>query len=470
MRRIDAGTERRLADAFARSLSAPRERELAVHALFAVLFLAAAAALAVSADAARPLSVPLAAGFVAALAVASRVEFSVGAGYAVPTQVLAVPMLLLLPTPLVPLLTAAAFFLSSVVGALRGQRALARSGLAIGDAWSSLAPAAVLIAYGAQEPAWAQWPVYVLALAAQLVLDGLITLCRMRLAVGVRPRELAAELAIVYRVDVLLAPIGLLAALAAAPAPAAALLVLPLVLLIAILAREREARIAQSLELGRAYRGTALLLRDVLEEDDEYTGRHTEDVVGLSVAVAERMGVDEDVRRATELGALLHDIGKIAIPDSIINKPGPLDAGEWVVMKTHTVEGQRMLDRVGGLLADVGVVVRASHERFDGGGYPDGLVGEAIPLAARIVSACDAYNAMTTDRSYRKALPLEVAARELRANAGTQFDPAVVEALLDVVGAPPEPPAWELAISPPGAAPAPAPSPLPARSGPQPAR
>jgi putative nucleotidyltransferase with HDIG domain len=470
MRRIDAGTERRLADAFARSLRAPRERELAVHALFAVLFLAAAVALAASADAARPLSVPLAVAFVAALAIASRVEFSVGAGYAVPTQVVAVPMLLLLPTPLVPLLTAAGFFGSSVIGALRSERAPARSALAIGDAWSSLAPAAVLVAYGAQQPAWEHWPVYVLALAAQLALDGLVTLCRMRLAVGLRPRELAAELAIVYRVDVLLAPIGLLAALAAVRVPAAALLVLPLVLLIAILAREREARIAQSLELGRAYRGTALLLRDVLEEDDEYTGRHTEDVVGLSVAVAERMGVDEDVRRATELGALLHDIGKIAIPDTIINKPGPLDAAEWVVMKTHTVEGQRMLDRVGGLLADVGVVVRASHERFDGGGYPDGLVGEAIPLAARIVSTCDAYNAMTTDRSYRKALPLEVAARELRANAGTQFDPAVVDALLDVVGAPPESPGWELAISPAGDAPAPAPSALPARSGRRPTR
>ena len=92
-----------------------------------------------------------------------------------------------------------------------------------------------------------------------------------------------------------------------------------------------------------------------------------------------------------------------------------------------------MLERVGGLLARVGVVVRASHERYDGGGYPDGLVGEAIPLAARIVSACDAFNAMTTDRSYRKALSLEVAVGELRKNAGTQFDPDVVDALVAVV-------------------------------------
>jgi putative nucleotidyltransferase with HDIG domain len=243
--------------------------------------------------------------------------------------------------------------------------------------------------------------------------------------------------------------------------------VLPLVGLIALLAREREDRIAHSLELGRAYRGTALLLRDVLEEDDEYTGRHTEDVVGLSVAVAEQMGLDEDVRQSAELGALLHDIGKIAIPDEIINKPGPLDDDEWVIMKTHTIEGQRMLDQVGGLLGDVGIVVRASHERYDGKGYPDGLVGEAIPLASRIVSACDAYNAMTTDRSYRKALPIEVAAGELRKHAGTQFDPDVVAALLAVVSAPPEPeePAFEAVLSPAGAAPAPSPSPLPARPG-----
>jgi hypothetical protein len=452
MRRIDAGTERRLSDAFARSLRAPRERERAVHGLFAALFVVAAVALALLADASRELSVPLAAAFVLALAVVARVEFSVGAGFAVPTQVLAVPMLLLLPTPLVPLLTAGGFVLSSVIEALRGERALSRAAIGVGDAWTSMAPAVVLVLCGVQEPAWSHWPVYLLALGAQLVFDGLITLCRMRLAVGVTAREMAAEMAIVYRVDVLLAPIGLLAAMAAAQQPAAALLVLPLVLLIAILAREREQRIAQSLELGRAYRGTALLLRDVLEEDDEYTGRHTEDVVGLSVQVAEQMHVDEDVRRATELGALLHDIGKIAIPGEIINKPGALDDAEWAIMKTHTVEGQRMLDRVGGLLGDVGVVVRASHERWDGGGYPDGLVGEAIPLAARIVSACDAYNAMTTDRSYRKALPLEVAAQELRANAGTQFDPRVVDALLAVVDAPPEAPAWELVIGAPEAA------------------
>ena len=208
---------------------------------------------------------------------------------------------------------------------------------------------------------------------------------------------------------------------------------LPLAYLLLSFSREREASMRKSLELGRAYRGTALLLRDLLEEDDEYTGRHTEDVVGLTVSVAERMGLDEDTRRSAELGALLHDIGKIAVPDEIINKPGPLNDEEWAIMKTHTVEGERMLAQVGGLLADVGLVVRASHERWDGGGYPDGLAGDAIPLAACIVSACDAFNAMTTDRSYRKALPLAVAVGELRKHSGTQFCPAVVDALVELV-------------------------------------
>jgi HD-GYP domain-containing protein (c-di-GMP phosphodiesterase class II) len=170
----------------------------------------------------------------------------------------------------------------------------------------------------------------------------------------------------------------------------------------------------------------------VIEADDEYTGRHTEDVVELVVAVADRMRLDEDSRRSAELGALLHDVGKIAIPKAIINKAGSLDEHEWALMRTHTIEGQRMLERVGGLLAKVGVVVRASHERWDGGGYPDGLAGEQIPLAARIVSACDAFNAMTTDRSYRRALSPEVALAELHANAGSQFDPAVVQALTEV--------------------------------------
>src|SRR5688500_1446658 len=149
-------------------------------------------------------------------------------------------------------------------------------------------------------------------------------------------------------------------------------------------------------------------------------------------------------------------------PNAINNKPGPLDDDEWVVMKTHTVEGQRMLERVGGVLARVGVVVRASHERWDGGGYPDGLAGDAIPLAARIVSACDAYNAMTTDRSYRRALPVADAVAELERCSGSQFDPAVVEALVAIaVETSERAPDWQLTLSEPAPDAAP---PRPARA------
>jgi HD-GYP domain-containing protein (c-di-GMP phosphodiesterase class II) len=153
----------------------------------------------------------------------------------------------------------------------------------------------------------------------------------------------------------------------------------------------------------------------------------------LALTVAQDLGMDSIEQRNVEFGALLHDVGKIAIPNEIINKPGPLDDEEWLVIKTHTVEGQRMLDQVGGVMQEIGQIVRSSHERWDGGGYPDGLAGEAIPRAARVVACCDAFNAMTTDRSYRRAMSNDEAIVELKVNAGTQFDPEVVQALIRVV-------------------------------------
>jgi putative nucleotidyltransferase with HDIG domain len=157
------------------------------------------------------------------------------------------------------------------------------------------------------------------------------------------------------------------------------------------------------------------------------------DIVALALDVAEELGLDWRDRRSVELGALLHDVGKIAVPNEIIDKPGPLTAEEWVVIKMHTVEGQRMLDRVGGAMGEVGGIVRSTHERWDGDGYPDGLAGTDIPRASRIVSCCDAFSAMTADRSYRTAMSLEAAVEELRRNSGTQFDPEVVDALVRVV-------------------------------------
>src|SRR5207247_7681628 len=125
------------------------------------------------------------------------------------------------------------------------------------------------------------------------------------------------------------------------------------------------------------------------------------------------IGLDARDRRDAEFVALLHDVGKVRIPKEIINKPAALTAEERAIINMHTIEGEKMLEKVGGLLGDVGRVVRSCHERWDGGGYPDGLAGEDIPLTARIVSACDAFNAMTTDRSYRAALPVGEALDEL---------------------------------------------------------
>jgi HD-GYP domain-containing protein (c-di-GMP phosphodiesterase class II) len=207
------------------------------------------------------------------------------------------------------------------------------------------------------------------------------------------------------------------------------------VALLAYFARERGRRIDAALELSAAYRGTALLLSDVVDADDAYTGAHSRGVVDLVVAVARRLGVPEERLPRLEFAALLHDVGKIRVPKEIINKPGPLSAAEWAIVRRHPADGEAMLRGVGGILAEAAVIVRSHHERFDGAGYPDGLAGEAIALEARIISACDTFSALTTDRSYRPARDAREALAELRRCAGSQFDPQVVDALAAVLAA-----------------------------------
>jgi len=170
-------------------------------------------------------------------------------------------------------------------------------------------------------------------------------------------------------------------------------------------------------------------LAQALEERDQYTGEHSESVVDLTAKVAEAMGLPEDEVKDVRTAALLHDIGKVGIPDEILHKNGPLDAREWEVMRQHPVIGERIMRAMPGMGA-IARVVRHEHERWDGGGYPDGLVAEAIPLPARIILACDAYHAMVSDRPYRQAMSHHDAMAELTANAGTQFDPEVVQALV----------------------------------------
>ncbi len=171
-----------------------------------------------------------------------------------------------------------------------------------------------------------------------------------------------------------------------------------------------------------------------LEARDFYTGDHSRHVVELAVAVSEHLGLQESTIQDIEQVALLHDLGKVGIPDSVLRKHGPLDEHEWTLMRHHPVIGERIVAATAGL-THLAPAVRAEHERWDGGGYPDGLEGEQIPIASRISLACDAVHAMTSDRPYRPAMTQEHAQAELRSCAGTQFDPQVAEALLEILAA-----------------------------------
>jgi HD-GYP domain-containing protein (c-di-GMP phosphodiesterase class II) len=414
----------------ARSL---RGRDRLVTVVGATLFVAAAVPLALLASTSRGPSLWIGGLLVVSYAIASRVEFEIGAGSAIPTQVVFVPMLFVLPAGLIPLCVALALVLGVLPDVRRSRVHFERILVQLVSSWHSLGPAAVMLAAGEPDASLRQWPVVVGAFAAQFGVDLVTSAIRTRIAYGVTFRELLAVMTSVYVVDAVLTPVGFAIAVATADEPAAAVVGLPLVALLAFFARERERRIDHALELGHAYRGTAFLLGDVVEADDAYTGSHSRDVVELSVAVAGVLGLPPRELRHTEFAALLHDVGKIRIPNEIIAKPGPLTPEERAVIETHTIEGEKLLAKVGGLLGDVGQIVRSCHERYDGRGYPDGLAGEEIPVVARIVSCCDAFHAMTTDRPYRSALPLEEALAELRRGSGTQFDPDVVAALLSIV-------------------------------------
>jgi HD-GYP domain-containing protein (c-di-GMP phosphodiesterase class II) len=180
--------------------------------------------------------------------------------------------------------------------------------------------------------------------------------------------------------------------------------------------------------LAPGLRSQADRLTGMVDARDGYTASHSEAIVATTRAVGERLDLAPATLAELELGALLHDIGKVRVPDSILHKPGPLTADERALMNRHPVWGAELLTRVPGL-EPVAAIVRFHHERWDGGGYPAGLSGTRIPLPSRIIAACDAHHAMTSDRPYRAALSGERALAELHAGAGTQFDPCVVAEL-----------------------------------------
>jgi HD-GYP domain-containing protein (c-di-GMP phosphodiesterase class II) len=381
----------------------------------------------------RPLSLLALLSSVAAYAITSRVEVEFPGFYAIPTEAIFVVMWSVLPLPALPLAVCAAMLLGRLPDVVRGKMAPDRLAITIASCWYSVGPALVLYLAGPDMPRWRDVPIYLLAIAAQFVFDFVPTFALQRSVVPVSLRDDLRSAALVYGFDLVLAPLGLLAAFPAYRHPAALLLLMPMVLIVAHVGREREEKNDKVLELKNAYQGTTYLLGDMIEADDAYTGEHSRDVVELVLSVAERLGLDADAQRMAEFTALLHDVGKLRIPSEIINKPGPLDDEERALMNIHTILGQEMLERAGGLLGEVGPYVRSCHEHWDGNGYPDQLVGEEIPLVGRIVCTCDAWSAMTTDRSYRRALSREDAAAELRRCAGTQFDPRVVDALAAVL-------------------------------------
>jgi putative nucleotidyltransferase with HDIG domain len=182
-------------------------------------------------------------------------------------------------------------------------------------------------------------------------------------------------------------------------------------------------------ELEDAFLTTIAVISDAVEMQDSYTANHAEEVGELAVRVGERLGIEGIELDRLRYGALLHDVGKIGIPPEILRKPGPLTAEERARMDEHTAIGARMLERIP-FLAPVAPLVRSAHERHDGGGYPDGLAGDEIPRGAMVIATCDAFHAMTSDRSYRRAMSHADAEVELWANSGTQFEPGVAAALL----------------------------------------
>jgi HD-GYP domain-containing protein (c-di-GMP phosphodiesterase class II) len=412
--------------------SAHARRVLITESAAAAVFLVAATLLAVLGRWTRPLALDSLALVVVAYMAAARVRFPVGSAWTAPTQLVFVPMVFLLPMPLVPLVVAACSILDLWPVALRRRLTATRVAACVGDSFYSLGPVLVLVLAGHQTFSWGQAPLLLLAFGAQLLFDGVPGLARTWFAERIRPAE-QLQMTWLYLTDACFSCAGLAVAASAVQRHVLVLLSLPLVGLLSVFARERQERLDGTLQLSSAYRGAAHVLGDVIDAVDHYTGVHTREVVELSVAVTKALGLDATHQRDVEFAALLHDVGKIRIPTEIINKPGKLDAAEWEIIRRHTVDGESMLRQVGGTLAGVGRLVRSSHERYDGDGYPDGLVGESIPIESRIVCVCDAYNAMTTDRPYRSAMRVTEALQELRRCSGSQFDPRVVEAVQRVL-------------------------------------
>ena len=282
---------------------------------------------------------------VAVMALATRVRFDTPLGFTVATQVAFVPLLFAVPVALVPVAVVAALALAQLPELGRGAGGLRGLWLVIGNSWFAIGPVAVFAA--ANTTASNASPELLLAaLVAQFVADFVVSAVRFAIRRGASLRSQCGEMW-VYGIDASLSVIGLLVGELLHATPAAALAPVPLLGLLAMFSRERHQRLQGLLELNSAYRGTALVLGDVVEADDGYTGAHSKGVVALSLAVADRLALTAEQLRNLEFAALLHDVGKIAIPKEIINKPGKLDPDEWRIIKTVRHERRRRSHVVG---------------------------------------------------------------------------------------------------------------------------
>jgi len=410
-----------LEDTLRRSASPIRLREV-VATMLSIVALAASVVALWSIEPPHAFAVAPALICLFVLTVSTTIPFDTPLGYTVPTQLAFVPLLFAMPVVLVPIAVTVSFLVAKLPNVIRGTVRPSRLVIQASNAWFSVGPVAVF-AIAHVEPLHAGPALLLAALAGQFVVDWSASSV---IFAGMREASLPSLFGSswVYGIDAALSGVGLVVAEEIHATPLAPLALVPLLGLLAVFAHERRRRLESMLELSSAYRGTALVLGDVIEADDGYTGEHCKSVVSLSLELAEHLKLPPERQRNLEFAA---------IPKEIINKPGKLDPHEWTIIKTHTLEGQKMLDRVGGFMREVGHIVRSHHERWDGAGYPDGLAGEQIPLEARIITCCDTWNAMRTDRPYRDALAHDVAVAELVANAGTQFDPNIVAALIEIV-------------------------------------
>ena len=281
-----------------------------------------------------------------AYAASSRVRFEVGAGSAAPTQLAFAAMMVLLPPALLVPAASIGYWLGSGRSVPSGKPRWEVTLIQIAGCWYAVGAAGVMAISGVHHPSLSAVPWYCAAFAVQCTLDLLVSVFQERIVLGAPVRDLVSAMAPCWIIDCLITPVVVCVAASAPPLALAS--ALPLLLLFRIFSQERSARYDHVMALSDAYRGTAMLLGDVVEADHQYTAAHSRDVVELSLAVADTLGLDSPERTRVEFAALLHDVGKIKVPKQILDKPGALSHEERGVINQHTIWGEEMLTGVGG--------------------------------------------------------------------------------------------------------------------------